>query len=228
MQHQISYFTYEGAPGQYFKCERYGSMSVARCGSNYESAPAAVKEGRLSGCIGCTIGAQHHGGALTTSTPRPANWCVRCRRDPAEYGGNGISKVRLVTGGVCVSCKNREYEVAKGANAKGVVPKKWSGLGPQFTGLLEGTGVVVARERMAKDRLEVSLIAMRRNVGAIAACWISAGFLPAPPAPAPRPLTTEQLVLFGVPVKSRPPLRAAPHRRATIEVEQFTLEFDAA
>lgn len=216
---QISYFRYEGAPGRYFKCERYGTMSTDSCSQNFGSAPAAAKEGRLGGCIKCPIGAQHHGGELAQAGKKQPGWCVRCRRSPEEYGGSGVSKVRLVTGGICVSCKNREYEVTKGLNAKGVAPKKWSGLGPAFTGVVTGDRVLVARERMAIDRLEVGLSAMRRNSLATALCWVSMGVLPA----LPRPVPVEQLSMFEAAGSGRAPLRAAPRRRLPTAIEQFAL-----
>lgn len=220
---QVSYFSYEGAKGAYFRCDRYGTMNTDRCSSNYRSAPDEVRlSGRLDGCIGCKVGALHSGGELTIAPVRPG-WCVRCRRGPEEYntkgGAKGFGRVRLVNGGVCVSCANRQYEVAKGANAKGDRPKKWASLGPHTVGVIEADQIVTMRENVAIDRIEVGLIALRRNVRAIAMCWVAAGLL----QPIPRAPMVEQLALFDGGGQGRRPLRAAPTRIELKAAEQFSL-----
>jgi hypothetical protein len=220
---QVSYFSFEGAPGQYFRCERYGTMNTQRCASNYEAAPAASREGRLSGCIRCPIGAMHSGGTLAVSAPRAAGWCARCRRAPEEYSGGGVSRVRLVNGGICVSCANRQYEVAKGVNAKGVTPKKWAALGPRFTGLLKDDGVSTTRQPMARDQLEVTLIALRRDSRAMG-CWVSPGVLPAPVLDlALLDERTGQFVLFDLAAKSPRRPRAKTRKSPTILADQLVL-----
>ena len=47
--------------------------------------------------------------------------CARCHRTSG----------RLIGRHVCVSCKNREYEVMRGANAKGTAPVKAGRLDPR-------------------------------------------------------------------------------------------------
>lgn len=214
---QVAYFSHPGAPGRYFTCERYGTMSTDACSKNYATAPSVARDGRLGGCIGCQIGALHHGGHLTRSSGgNQPGWCARCRRAPDDYKGSGVSRVRLVNGGICVSCANRQYEVAKGADAKGAVPKIWNTkLGPRFVGLVEADRVSVARERLAVDPLEVGLIAMRRRAEVLAICWVSLGILPAPPQP-------EQLTLFDGGGRRRP-LRRAPQRSQPPVVHQLVL-----
>lgn len=219
---QVSYFSFEGAPGRYFRCERYGTMSTQSCARNFEAAPKAVHDGRLSGCIRCPIGAQHSGGTLTISAPRPAGWCARCRRAPEEYSGGGVGRVRLVNGGICVSCANRQYEVSKGVNAKGVTPKKWAALGPRFTGLLKEDGLSTARQPMARDQLEVTLIALRRDSRAMG-CWVSPGVLP-PPAPLfVMDERTGQFVMFELGQNSPRRRRAKTQKSPTILGDQLVL-----
>ena len=114
----IDYFEYPGVPGRYFRCEAMrASLAETRCASMYRDAkrlPASACSS-LEKCIGCEIGAMHAGdkdvqrktavvGSLT---------CARCREHAS----------RLVVGGICVSCYNRQREVEKGRNAKGVPPR---------------------------------------------------------------------------------------------------------
>lgn len=212
---QVSYFGYPGVDGQYFRCERYGTLSANACGQNFQLAPRLAREGRLEGCVGCPIGAKHSGGSVVSNSSGMQGFCVRCRKSPEDYGGDGVGRVRLVKDGICVSCANREYEVIKGRNAKGAAPKTWRAkLAPRITGLVARDGVTVARSRMAVDRLEVGLAALRRS-SAMALCWVSSGILPA--------ARIEQLVLFDGGGSARPPLRRAAVKPAVLAVVQFDL-----
>jgi hypothetical protein len=129
----VGYFAVEGFSGQYFSCARYGTMSTGACVRNFAAAPQAVKGGRLEGCVGCQLGAQHSGKpAQPCVNPRDVSMhrgCVRCRRSGREPTSRLLGRMRLVRGHtICVSCYNREREFLHGANAKGAKPKKWSGL----------------------------------------------------------------------------------------------------
>jgi len=80
----------------------------------------------LEKCVGCAIGAAHAGDTAPQKKERVVGslTCARCHQQAA----------RLVCGGICVSCKNREWEVAKGKNAKGLPPhpvdRFWDDEGP--------------------------------------------------------------------------------------------------
>ena len=138
----VDYIAMPGAPGKYFRCDRYSAvMSEASCGQSFRAAPAESQGGRLLGCIGCSIGALHAGVPLTLpACPKPTpRVCVRCRRTASAYGTQSNGWVRLVQQRtLCVSCFNREREVAVGRNAKGTKPIKAGRPYPVCVGLLAG------------------------------------------------------------------------------------------
>lgn len=180
----VTYFKMDGAPGDYFTCGRYGTMSVGACGRNFTAAPKEARQrGRLEGCIGCATGACHASGAVITQAQETAaviapakpltyvqtshmTVCVRCRRGgSADTESRLIGRMRLVRAHtLCLSCYNREREVIHGRNAKGARPKKWKGL---FTiWVTYGTATAVRRERFAQpvnDHLEAALTVLRRD-----------------------------------------------------------------
>lgn len=114
----MDYFTYPGVPGRYFRCDAMrASLAETRCASMYREAkrlPSGACSS-LEKCIGCEIGALHAGdeNVQRKTSAVGALTCARCREHTA----------RLVVGGICVSCYNRQREVEKGRNAKGVPPR---------------------------------------------------------------------------------------------------------
>jgi hypothetical protein len=69
----------------------------------------------MNRCAGCTVGAEHAGEKVVAVSPVQAHKiCCRCFR----------SSSRLIRGVICVSCFNRELELVKGKNAKGLPPVK--------------------------------------------------------------------------------------------------------
>lgn len=103
-----------------FRCERLAAtLSPASCARRY-SEQAALS------CRRCPIGARHAGEigvvaglARRSGLPGPrtlaacvAKVCVRC----------SLPSPRLIYFGLCVSCANRQLEVARGRNAKGSRP----------------------------------------------------------------------------------------------------------
>jgi hypothetical protein len=167
----VEYFDMEGAPGKYFACSRYGTMSVASCGKNYAAAPLASKTGRLEACVGCPVGLAHSGSLLTSLVPSVAPpvpesglYCVRCRRSGRDQDSRLVGRMRLVRGhSICVSCFNREREVLKGANAKGAKPKKWKHLFYARIGLVSDKGFRVEQlSHPVHDVFEAMLTVNRR------------------------------------------------------------------
>ncbi|MFZ4537894.1 hypothetical protein [Propionivibrio sp.] len=114
----FDYFTYEGVPGRYFACvANKANLSELRCATMYRDAKklplgACVP---LEKCLGCPIGALHAGDKAPQAKERPVGTliCSRCHHPAA----------RIICGGVCVSCYNREREMIKGKNGKGVPPR---------------------------------------------------------------------------------------------------------
>jgi hypothetical protein len=167
----VRYFRLEDVPGEYFECSSYGSMSTAACARNFIEAPQVVRSGRLRHCIGCAAGRQHAGADAPRAASTPASSlvyrvaCCRCRRDARAEGTRLIGRLRLVRDHtICVSCYNREREVAIGANAKGAQPKKWVGLYHARIAYLAGTRTVVAAPaHPIVDHVEAMLTMIRRG-----------------------------------------------------------------
>lgn len=119
-------------------------------------------------CVGCDVGKRHAAehsldmtrdatGRTSRWNSRPAGVCVRCNR-------HTLRLVRSHT--VCVSCYNRENEVRRGANAKGALPIKWSGLRPALMSIVEKDGTLrVVALSLCLCRQEAERIAERRWPG---------------------------------------------------------------
>ena len=113
----VSYFTHEGAgEKRFFACvPMRATMSQGGCGARWREAQATgVTAGdRWAACRGCTIGAAHAGErAVHYSAHYGASVCPRC----GKHAG------RMIGGTRCVSCYNRERELATGRNARGNPP----------------------------------------------------------------------------------------------------------
>ncbi|VXC60661.1 conserved hypothetical protein [Burkholderia sp. 8Y] len=130
-----------------FDCARlHAAISTNACARNYEDA-------RYDSCVDCAIGAvlQRQPGPTAASEANTKNVqrdnlarraalcasggsasalpCVRCGHTAASKR-RLVGRMRFVRKCLCVSCYNREREVLRGANAKGVRPQKWSHLRP--------------------------------------------------------------------------------------------------
>lgn len=145
-----------------FRCIRLrANLSPACCGRNFSEAATMA-------CVGCDVGKRHAAehsldmkrhvtGRTSRWDSRPAGVCVRCNR-------HTLRLVRSHT--VCVSCYNRENEVRRGANAKGALPIKWSGLRPALMSIVEKDGTLrVVALSLCLCRQEAERIAERRWPG---------------------------------------------------------------
>lgn len=152
----IEYFSVEGAPGQYFRCETYKiTLSVSGCKDLY-LAENERHCGRHQKCKGCPVGASHAGGGQPAPYLRGSRLCPRCLRGSA----------RLVHG-VCVSCVNRQYELARGVNARGTALSKTAALGAvNAAAVLHGGDVVAVQTEKAAGLYELILRALSRAPGA--------------------------------------------------------------
>lgn len=140
----VEYFRIDGAPGEYFRCEKLmARLSVESCAQQYRRA-----KGGYSACTRCPIGAAHAGEELVVGLP--SRLCLRC----------GGSDKRLIRGVVCISCYNRERELRLGRNAKGSFPAHARRV-READVFVAGVGRVRV-ERVA-DVAEAVLIALRRN-----------------------------------------------------------------
>lgn len=115
----VVYFERVEMPGvQHFRCDRLrATLSTAACAGMWRRANGGTED--RESCLRCPMGAVHAGEPLANLSPlRLGTICARCH-NPAR---------RLIGKMVCVSCKNREYEVLRGRNAKGTRPVKIGGL----------------------------------------------------------------------------------------------------
>lgn len=155
----MDYVSIPGVDGRYFQCAPLRALlSVSSCSGRFTAA------NHESVCHGCSVGAQHAGKTVVSRRAVPRLLCCRCH-DLAP---------RLINGGICVSCYNREREVAAGRNAKGTAPHPhesyWTQRAPGKTlrlhrieiGLLRGKARRVVHDRAA-DTIEVVLGVLRSN-----------------------------------------------------------------
>ena len=117
------YFVRPEVPGQkYFRCTPLrATLSVSSCASRWRGANLDVKRiDPMNRCGGCRLGAEHAGErVIEVAAVQAHRVCSRCLRPSS----------RLIHGVKCVSCFNRELEVVKGRNAKGLPPVKHPPLG---------------------------------------------------------------------------------------------------
>lgn len=85
----------------------HASLSAKSCAANHA-------ERRNESCVQCAIG-RHHAGELGMRVHRakPTGFCIRCERRTTR---------RMLEHGICISCYNRQREVLRGRNGKGVRP----------------------------------------------------------------------------------------------------------
>lgn len=94
---------------------------MSSCAARWKLANHEKLPDPMNRCTGCEVGAEHAGERLIVVSPIQAHRvCCRCLR----------SASRLIRGVICVSCFNRELEVIKGRNAKGLPPVKHKPIGP--------------------------------------------------------------------------------------------------
>lgn len=113
----VTYASDTAAPGlKMFRCEAYrANLTMGGCAGRWREAQTATGERaeRVQACRGCPIGAVHAGFAPIRYSP----WfglaiCPRCGRGTTRMIGNRR----------CVSCYNRQRELAAGRNARGNAP----------------------------------------------------------------------------------------------------------
>lgn len=177
----VEYVAIEGVEGSYFNCSSLRAMlSVKSCANRFSTA------NHESTCHACEIGAAHAGKNVAHRTiPRMS--CCRCHEQAP----------RLVSGGICISCYNRQREVLMGRNAKGTRPtvheRFWGGdvksktlaLHKVSVGVIGLNGYKKKSVDHAVDTTEVILRELRVHADVMFA-WV------------PQQVDTRQMSLFGV------------------------------
>jgi hypothetical protein len=69
--------------------------------------------------------------------------------------------MRLIRGNLCVSCYNREREVIRGRNARGMVPTKLARLDPRSICYSENGAVRIARTERTAGLAELVVATLR-------------------------------------------------------------------
>lgn len=152
-----------GLPGvPFFTCERlYASLTVTSCAERWREA-ANPHADRYSACRACPVGAAHSGVANASVSPlRGSLVCSRC----------GGGQMRLIRGNLCVSCYNREREVIKGKNARGMVPTKLAKLDPRTICYASNGAVHVARTERTAGITELVISTLRDAAHQVAFGW---------------------------------------------------------
>lgn len=165
----VEYFTYDYVPGkQFFRCDRMrATLSTEACQASWRRADE-LNDGSHSSCRLCPIGAVHAGEVAASMSPLKGTLtCARCHRAAS----------RLISGMVCVSCKNREYELLKGRNAKGTAPIKLCALDARRITYLHGGSVCTLKLRHSVDTDELVVAVLRDSKQSVVFA-----FNPAPPA----------------------------------------------
>jgi hypothetical protein len=151
----VEYFTLQDVPGRtYFNCERMrAKLSTDACAAMWRKADAAT-DGTNNSCKLCPIGAVHAGEVAASMSPLKGSLiCARCHRQAS----------RLIGKHLCVSCKNREYELLKGRNAKGTAPVKTSRLDCRVLRYSAGGDLRYLRLPLSIDMDELVVATLRDN-----------------------------------------------------------------
>jgi hypothetical protein len=152
------------APGlKFFRCDTHrANLSQRGCAERWITAQNAKGHAaeRFAACRGCPIGAAHAG-----EQPVRYSWlygqaiCPRCRR-----GG-----FRMISNRICVSCRNREYELARGYNGRGNKPTELMAKAPRYFEMkIEIDGVARRKRGHGVDLQEPMLQALRTTKGDLA------------------------------------------------------------
>jgi len=148
---------------EFFDCERTKSrLSTAGCARlwrSIEKRPPFPGEAR-NACVGCPIGARHAGvdpekAAVAARARELEPFCVRC----------AAGDRRLIRGLYCISCYNRQREVARGRDARGRVPGLTAALYP-ISIVISSNSTPIQRRYSSVSREEALMIAAKETAGA--------------------------------------------------------------
>jgi len=166
----ISYRQIEEMVGvAFFDCTRlHAGLSTSTCATLWRAANDGRSE-RYTACRVCPVGAVHAGVPNASRSPiRGALVCARCTR----------GATRLIGKRLCISCYNREREVIRGRNARGVMPRKLALLsGRRVLYLSNGRVNLVRSDRTTSDA-ELIVATMRDAVHSVAFAWSGSAVRP--------------------------------------------------
>lgn len=159
----MTYSTIEGVERSFFRCDRYQArLSTDACAAMYRDGnrtELGMPGNRLAKCRSCPIGAAHAGETVAIfSALYGTDICPRC----------GKGTTRMIHGRICVSCRNREYELQRGRNAKGTAPVKLRPLFPIVINFTVNGHPRRYRAHLATDIRETIVQVLRLTKGRVA------------------------------------------------------------
>jgi hypothetical protein len=172
----IAYRTIPEIPGAaYFDCARmHASISTSACATMWRSMNEQRGE-RYTACRSCQVGAAHAGVSNASRSPiRGALVCARCAR----------GATRLIHRNLCVSCFNRERELIKGRNARGMVPTKLAPLAARRVFYMSNGRVHLVRAERTTHSAELIIATLRDAIHTVAFAWAGAVVRPGSVTPA--------------------------------------------
>lgn len=163
---RVSTLVYRAIPempgAAFFDCSRlHAGISTTACTSMWKGANEERNE-RYTACRSCFIGATHAGVSNASRSPiSGALVCARCAR----------GATRLINGHTCISCYNRERELIRGRNARGMVPTKLAPLAPRTVFYMaNGRAKLVRRERTTNSA-ELIIATLRDALHTVTFAW---------------------------------------------------------
>jgi hypothetical protein len=159
----VAYRTIPEMPGAtFFDCSRlHAGLTTRACTDMWRAANQARSE-RHTACRSCFVGATHAGVSNASRSPiRNAMVCGRC----------GRGATRLIKKHLCVSCANRQYELIKGRNARGMVPTKLAPLAARRVLYMSNGRVHLIRSEHTTNSAELIIATLRDAVHTVAFAW---------------------------------------------------------
>lgn len=159
----IAYSTNPQMPGAaFFECTRlHANLTTSACTGMWRGANEQRNE-RYTACRSCFVGATHAGVTNASRSPiRGALVCARCAR----------GATRLINKSLCVSCYNRERELIRGRNARGMVPTKLAPLAPRTVFYMANGRAQVLRSERTTNSAELIIATLRDAIHTVAFAW---------------------------------------------------------
>lgn len=159
----IAYRTIPEMPGAaFFDCSRlHAGLTTFACSEMWRAANERRSE-RYTACRSCFVGATHAGVSNASRSPiSGALVCARCAR----------GATRLIHKNLCVSCFNRERELIKGINARGMVPTKLAPLAARRIFFMSNGRAQLLRSERTTHSAELLIATLRDAVHAVAFAW---------------------------------------------------------
>jgi hypothetical protein len=163
---RVSTIVYRAIPempgAAYFDCTRlHAGLSTVACNGMWRAANQQRSE-RYTACRSCFVGATHAGVSNATRSPiSGALVCARCAR----------GATRLINKMHCVSCYNRQRELIRGRNARGMVPTKLAPLAARQVFYMANGRAHLLRSDRTTNSAELVIATMRDAIHTVAFGW---------------------------------------------------------